>query len=171
MIQKLLLEAELKHETIAFYTNRQNTEKFLVGQVMRSGEDIVLQLISPDNEFDGVCFCPQRSIFRIEVDTQYLKNMPQYHPRSVNTVFGENIWDDYLRYVESARVNVDIRYADDVKISGAVVSHSENDVIIMRENAPHNQCTIRRDEIILIATDSKHPSENREEGEQTYGRT
>lgn len=122
------------NELIAVYCNKQSTESFLVGQVLMSDSNsLLLSLISPDLNFDGLCLCMAESFFRIETDSQYLLNMKKDLCSTTNQYTEGDPWDVFLRYVEAHRLRIRIKGLSGRKIGfGIPVAHSQDFVEIER---------------------------------------
>lgn len=62
----------LTKKNASFYTNTGETNKFHYGSILAvNSNEVAINLISPDGDFDGILVKPTDSIYRIQVDSQY----------------------------------------------------------------------------------------------------
>lgn len=63
-------------EMASLYTNRNNVDCFIFGQVLCVNElYLAISAVSPDGFFDGIIMKTVQSVFRIEKESQYSKKM------------------------------------------------------------------------------------------------
>lgn len=119
-------------DLIAFYCNKQSTENFLVGQVLTSDSEYLLfSLISPDSSVDGLCFCSVKIIFRIEQDSQYLRDMKKSLCSITTQLSESNPWDAFLVYAEEHKFVTQIKGFSGGRIMfGIPVGHSKDMITI-----------------------------------------
>ena len=151
-------------DLIAIYCNKQSTENFLVGQILTSdSEHLLLSLISPDSCVDGLCLCSAKIIFRIEQDSQYLRDMKK-SLCSITTQHSEsNPWDAILVYAEEHKFVTQIKGFSGKRIMfGIPVGHSKDMVAIHQVYSNGTQgkvLRINRDKIALLVCNSNTEQE------------
>ena len=119
------------NDLVAVYCNQQATDRFLVGRMVMLGNDaLLLCLISPDMEFDGLCLCMSHSIFRIEQNSQYLKRMNKLFIPYVTEHFAEQPWDYFLRIAEKGNMTIHILDRFGKKVVGVPIKHTMGTVNI-----------------------------------------
>lgn len=151
-------------DMIAIYCNKQSTDYFLVGQILTSdSEYLLLSLISPDLYVDGLCLCSAKIIFRIEQDSQYLRDIKK-SSCSITTQRSEsNPWDAILEYAEEHKFVTQIKGFSGKRIMfGIPVGHSKNMVAIHRvysDGTRGKVLRINRDRIALLVCNSNTEQE------------
>lgn len=151
-------------DLIAIYCNKQSTDNFLVGQILTSdSQDLLLSLISPDSCVDGFCLCSVKSIFRIEQDSQYLRDMKTSLCSITPHRFESNPWDAILEYAEEHKFVIQIKgFSGKRIILGIPVRHSKDMVAIHRvysDGTQGNILRINRDKIALLVCNSNTEQE------------
>lgn len=73
---KQLKEALKNEKFVSVYTNAQDTLKFIFGRILCVNDDyIVIYMISPNGEYDGVIVKETEDVIRLEMDDQYSRKM------------------------------------------------------------------------------------------------
>lgn len=142
-------------DLIAIYCNKQSTENFLVGQILTSdSEHLLLSLISPDSSPDELCLCSRKIIFRIEQDSQYLRDIKRSLCSITTQCSGNNPWDAFLVYAEEHGLALQVkRLLGKPSVLGTPVRHSNDMVAISHVRSDGSQARvsrIKRDEIAQI---------------------
>lgn len=155
LLSKLLNDKDL----VAIYCNQQSTENFLVGQIQAYDSDcLLLSLISPELNTDGLCLCSAKFIFRIEQDSQYLidmkKNLCLTTPQHSKGI----PWDDFLVYAEEHKFVTQLKVFSRKRIMfGIPVGHSNDTVVLRRvylDGTLGQIFRISRDKIALLVCNS-----------------
>lgn len=72
----LFNEFKKSQELIEIYSDKENSNKFIVGKVIGVTEsEVLLQLVDPNGQFDGYLAMYQSSIYKICEKTAYLKTI------------------------------------------------------------------------------------------------
>ena len=144
---------------IAIYCNKRATDKFLVGQILnRTNDCLLLSLISPNFDEDGICLCSKGFVFRIEQDSQYLLKIKK-PPFMVPQHLGGDPWDDFWIYAEEHKYVTQIKnFSGKRVLFGVPIEHSTNTVTIRRVTANGawgNTRKINREKIALLVCNSE----------------
>ena len=72
----VLSEILKQNKDACIYTNLEKTNKFHYGKILQVNEDeVAIGMITQDGEFDGILMKPIDSIYRVDVDGQYVQKM------------------------------------------------------------------------------------------------
>ena len=151
-------------DLIAVYCNIQSPDKFLVGKVQISDADyLVLSLLSPDSQEDGLCLCSADFIFRIEKDSQYLLSLnTDICSASTPYLYG-NAWDAFLSYAEEHKLVMQVKgYSGKRIMFGIPVDHSNDIVTVHRicsDGTKNRFFRINRKKIAMLVCDSSDEQE------------
>lgn len=73
---KLLNEMQKEQKYVSIYTNTKDLSKFIFGRILSVNNNyIAIYMISPDGLFDGILVIQTNDICRIEIDSQYSKEL------------------------------------------------------------------------------------------------
>lgn len=73
---KILTELCKKKIYACYYSDYNNTSKFIYGQILSvNSKDVAIYMISPDGLYDGILVKPSNYILRIETNGQYNSKM------------------------------------------------------------------------------------------------
>jgi hypothetical protein len=76
MLNEQLIQLQKGNDYAAVYANCASPEKFLFGRVIFCGEDhFVIESFCPDGGEDGWILKEYASVFRVEIDSQYVRKM------------------------------------------------------------------------------------------------
>lgn len=144
---------------IAIYCNKQSTENFLVGQILTyDSHCLLVSLISPDANEDGLCLFTGKFIFRIEQDSQYLHDMTKNLCLITPQHSESDPWEDFWVYAEEHKLITQVKGFSGRRIMfGVPVRHSKDMVAIHRVNSDGTQGSIlqiNRDKIALLVCNS-----------------
>ena len=94
-------------DLLAVYCNPSKTDKFLVGLPLKVTRNfLLLYLLSSDMQFDRICLCSIKTIYRIEKESTYLRKLPYCVPK--NMTFINDPWNDLLSYAERKKLVVKV---------------------------------------------------------------
>ena len=149
---------------IAVYCNQNNTEKFLVGEIQDlNSEYLLLSLISPDASADGLCLCSANAIYRIELDSQYLRRLGRHTSLTTNQHSGNDPWEEFWTFTERKKLLTKITgFSGKQIICGIPVSHTKETVLIQKvhpNTTEGKHFNIRRKKVALAACESTYQCE------------
>lgn len=151
-------------DLIAIYCNQVFPNNFLVGNILSSNDDcLLLSLIDPDSNYDGLCLCSTKYIFRIEKNSQYLQKLEKNYSFLGNQHYENDPWDMFLEYAEKQKHIIQVKGLTGKRIMfGMPISHSTDMFIVKRI---HLDATwghvfrIRRDKVSLLVCNSESEQE------------
>lgn len=119
---------------VSVYCNKQNTERFFVGSVVSSNSEcLLMSLVAPQSHYDGLCFCTASSIYRIELQSQYLDIILRNRCPLPKLFSPKDPWDIFFEYAESNKLVVQVKRASRKRsIFGISMQHNNSTIILQR---------------------------------------
>lgn len=157
-MKKVLMDTVESGKLIALYVNKEDSEKFIVGQVVLVGEsDILVVLYDANCLPEALCFCALDTIYRIEQDSLYLNHMQEHkHSEFAFWEFRETPWDSFFQMQGQYDNYVCCCSKNGKSTVGKVMQHSRYAVILSRtKNDVISECVTRldRSEIAILTVD------------------
>lgn len=122
MIEQLK-EICTKRKFVSIYTNSADSDRFCYGKVLSvNEEEILLYLISPDGEYDGLSVKNTNSIFRVEYGGEYERKM-------LSLMTEENL-DYFEQYIDD----------NDLFLSVLILSQKCNKIVSVEVENSGNFC-------------------------------
>ena len=140
---------------LAVYVNQQQTDRSLVGKVLRHDADaLVLALYDAEGKRDGTGLCPYESILRAEWSSQYLNGIT---PEALAPwdAKADGAWAAFWQAAHGRIVCV--TNADGRKVCGFCDAFDAEKVHLRRiskTGRAGRTCTLRRDAITWVCYDS-----------------
>lgn len=139
MIDKLFELKELK-KYVSLYTNEEDTSKFIFGKIMYVNTDyVVIYMIAPDGNYDGILVKDIDSVMRIEFDDIYSEKMIKLIDESRLPKF------DLLIENKGILISILKKFKDEHKILSIELLHSESDDVVgFVESIDEKSCMIKQ---------------------------
>ena len=140
MSLEIMDQAKLADELVAVYTDLNNTTKFEVGYIVDFDENYyILKRVSPQGEDDGYLLGKTKYIYRVELDTLYLKKMLKlikYYGITRQKTFFEH--DDLLlsfmkfAYQDKKIMSIELFESENQDIVGYVSKFNSDNCTVMQ---------------------------------------
>ncbi|WP_238882330.1 hypothetical protein [Clostridium sp. YIM B02551] len=113
-MKRKLEDLKKNKKAASFYTDENNTSKFLFGYIVDYNDDFfIVAMISPDGQYDGFVLREISSIVRINVDGKYENKILELakHNKIIHEKFtlqDDNFISEFLRFAEQQEYIVSI---------------------------------------------------------------
>ena len=142
MMNDIIAEAKPKKECLEFYSNEEKPTNFLCGYPLEVSKDaMIVASMAPNGMYDGYIYLEKSSIFRIGINTRYIKNIEQLYSFHKQTHKAIGCKNDLLArsLLEFARregymVSVELFHLEVKDICGFVQTCSQDEVVIQLFN-------------------------------------
>ena len=120
---------------LAVYYNPSKPDHFFVGIPLKvTNNFLLLYLLSTDMHWGEVCLCSTKSVYRIEKNSMYLRQLSSTFPEMTNYNFTDP-WHECLQYAEVHNLVIRITFFHKEKVlRGIPLQHTENGITIKRIN-------------------------------------
>ena len=144
---------------ISVYGNQNDTASFRVGwPLSHDREGMVLSLVSPDADYDGLRCCAAAGIYRVELDSQYLRELEAAATHQERRRLAGDPWEGFLNYAEENKRVTQIRdFSGKRLLFGVPVAHTGDTLRILRISAdgtPGKVSSVKRGRILWMVCES-----------------
>ena len=154
-MEKILMRAMESDKLTAMYVNKTDPEKFLVCKVLLVGEsDTLTVLYDANTSLEALCFCPVDTIYRVEQDSRYLKQIQKKAKHQFAfPKFKGTPWDSFLQMQALCDNHISCYLYNGELINGIPIRYSINTLILSQDpnNAASESITcIDRNRIAML---------------------
>lgn len=151
---------------LSLYTNTDETDKFIFGQIIAADEDYAaILMVSPLGHYDGVLVKPREDFFRIDEDDKYVEKMKKLIDFSISEAFGAEISGDgvpmqalNIAKAKKKIVSIELLHSGYDDVCGFVESYNGNICAVKRvdtDGCEDGKTYINICDITQIAIDSE----------------
>lgn len=142
---------------LAVYVNQRQTDRFLVGKVLRHDADaLVLALYDAEGKRDGTGLCPYENILRVEWSSQYLNGITSEALAPWDAKDG-GAWTAFWQDAQEKQRLVSVTKTDGHKVCGFCDAYDAEKVHLQRiclTGCAGRACTLRRVGMTWVCYDS-----------------
>lgn len=155
-------KAKANNKPIAYYTNREDSDVFSVGEVIAYDEDYMLTSeISPQGTFDGYSLQRIEAIYRMDTDDSYVNQIYFQYKKDKKVqlaiddiISNKSLLDAIVEYlkIHSDLVSFGLNKIRETDFCGKVTECTDEFLIIqiINENKPSGETIIKKDSVFSI---------------------
>ncbi len=155
-------KAKANNKPIAYYTNREDSDVFSVGEIIAYDEDYILTSeISPQGTFDGYSLQKIETIYRMDIDDSYVNQIYFQYKKDEkeqlaidDLTSNKSLLDSIVGYlkIRSDLVSFSLNKIRETDFCGRIMECTDVFLIIqiIDENKPSGETIIKKDSIFSI---------------------